>query len=66
VPKVLAEYRQVYGVDVDGLCAMTVQDPVRYQVQWKYLIDKWISHPGFADTANRLTKQHLQTKKELE
>jgi glycosyltransferase involved in cell wall biosynthesis len=66
VPEVLAEYRQVYGVDVDGLCAMTVQDPVRNQAQWKYLIDKWISHPGFADTAKRLTNQYLQTKKELD
>lgn len=59
VPKVLVEYRQVYGANVDGLCATTVQDPIRKRAQWKYLIDKWQAQPGFEATAERLTRKYL-------
>ncbi len=62
VPKVLVEYRQVYGIDVDGLCATTVQDPLRKRAQWQYLITKWQQHPDFAITAQRLTEKHLKSK----
>ena len=60
VPKVLVEYRQIYGVDVDGLCATTVQDPSRKRAQWKYLIGKWRDQLGFEATAERLTRKYLE------
>ena len=60
VPKVLVEYRQVHGADVDGVCATTVQDAARNRAGWQYLIEKWQHHPGFAATARRLAQQHLQ------
>lgn len=59
VPKVLVEYRQVYGVEVDGLCAMADQDPIRKRAQWKYLISKWQRQPGFEATAQRLAERYL-------
>jgi hypothetical protein len=59
VPKVLVEYRQVYGVEVDGLCATTVQDPIRKRKQWQYLIEKWHQQPGFEATTQRLTEKYL-------
>lgn len=59
VPRVLVEYRQVFGPGADGLCATTAQDPARNRAAWQYLIDKWRPHPGFADTAARLTAKHL-------
>jgi hypothetical protein len=59
VPRVLVEYRQVYGVAVDGLCATTVQDPIRKRGQWQYLVDKWHRQPGFETTAQRLTAKYL-------
>ena len=59
VPEILVEYRQVYGVDVDGLCAVTVQDPVRKRSRWQYIVEKWRSQPGFAGTAERLTAKYL-------
>lgn len=62
VPKVLVEYRQVHGPDADGVCAMTVQDPVLNREGWRYIIEKWQHHPGFAATAERLTIKHLDQK----
>lgn len=59
VPKVLVEYRQVHGAGADGLCATTVMDAERNRRAWQYLIEKWRSHPGFAETAARLTAKHL-------
>jgi glycosyltransferase involved in cell wall biosynthesis len=60
VPKVLVEYRQVHGPGADGVCATTVQDPARNRAAWRYLIEKWRHHPGFAATAERLTAKHLR------
>jgi hypothetical protein len=59
VPEVLVEYRQVFGVGVDGQCATTAQDPARNRAAWQYLIDKWRAVPGFEATAARLTAKHL-------
>jgi glycosyltransferase involved in cell wall biosynthesis len=59
VPHVLVDYRQVHGAGADGVCATTVQDPARNRAAWQYLIQKWRAHPGFADTARRLTEKHL-------
>jgi hypothetical protein len=59
VPKVLVEYRQIYGVDVDGQCATTMQDAAHKRIHWQYLIEKWQSQPGFAKTALRLTAKYL-------
>jgi glycosyltransferase involved in cell wall biosynthesis len=60
VPKILVEYRQVYGPGADGLCATTVQDPARKRAGWQYLIEKWQHHKGFAATAERLTAKYLR------
>jgi glycosyltransferase involved in cell wall biosynthesis len=60
IPKVLVEYRQVYGPDADGVCATTVQDEARKRAGWLYLVEKWRHHPGFADTAERLTAKYLR------
>ncbi len=60
IPKVLVEYRQVHGAGADGLCATTVEDPVRKRAGWQYLVDKWRTHPGFAATAERLTEKYLR------
>ena len=60
IPKVLVEYRQVHGADVDGMCAKTVQDPPRNRAGWQYVIEKWRHHPGFAATAERLIAKHLR------
>lgn len=60
IPKVLVEYRQVHGADVDGMCATIVQDPERKQAEWRYVIEKWRAYPGFAATAERLTTKHLR------
>lgn len=60
VPKVLVEYRQVHGAGADGLCATTVMDAERNRSAWQYLIEKWRSHTGFAETAARLTAKHLR------
>ena len=65
VPRVLVEYRQVFGDDVDGVCATTVQDPGRNRAAWQYLIEKWRARPGFAATAQRLTSKHLSEPTEL-
>ena len=59
VPKILVEYRQVYGAAADGLCASAVQDPARKRAQWRYLVEKWRSQPGFEATAQLLTEKHL-------
>ncbi len=59
VPKVLVEYRQVYGENVDGLCATAMQDPDMKHAQWKYLVDKWRGQAGFEATAERLTRKYL-------
>jgi glycosyltransferase involved in cell wall biosynthesis len=60
VPKVMDEYRQVFGSEVDGLCATTVQSPDYEHEQWQYLIDKWQSQPGFKATAQQLSEKHLR------
>ena len=60
IPKVLVEYRQVHGHGADGLCATTVKDSERNRAGWQYIIDKWRQHPGFAETAERLTLKHLR------
>lgn len=60
VPEVLVEYRQVHGADADGVCATTVLDAERNRAAWRYLIDKWRPHPGFAAAAERLTAKHLR------
>lgn len=60
VPRVLVRYRQVHGPGADGLCATTVQDSERNRACWQYIIDKWRQHPGFAETAERLTLKHLR------
>ncbi|HEX8143325.1 MAG TPA: glycosyltransferase family A protein [Pyrinomonadaceae bacterium] len=60
IGKVLVEYRQVYGPDVDGVCATTVQDAGRKRAGWQYLVEKWQKHPGFAATAERLTAKYLR------
>jgi glycosyltransferase involved in cell wall biosynthesis len=60
VPEVLVEYRQVHGPGADGVCATTVRDPARSREAWRYLIEKWRPHPGFAATAERLTAKHLR------
>lgn len=62
VPKVLVEYRQVYGPAVDGLCATSGQDPARKRARWQYLINKWQGQPGFEETARRLTAKYLTPK----
>jgi glycosyltransferase involved in cell wall biosynthesis len=59
VAKVLVEYRQVHGSGADGMCATTVQDPVRNREGWRYLVEKWEHHPGFAATAERLRAKYL-------
>ena len=59
VPKVLVEYRQVYGAEVDGVCATTIQDKAKKRARWEYLVNKWQSQPGFEATAQRLTAKHL-------
>jgi glycosyltransferase involved in cell wall biosynthesis len=59
IPRVLVEYRQVHGAGADGACATTAQDPARNRAAWQYLIEKWRTHPGFTDTARRLTEKHL-------
>jgi glycosyltransferase involved in cell wall biosynthesis len=59
VPGVLVEYRQVYGVGVDGLCATIDQDPMRRRAQWEYLVGKWQGQPGSGATAQRLKGVHL-------
>jgi glycosyltransferase involved in cell wall biosynthesis len=63
VAKILVEYRQVHGADVDGICATTVQNRDDNMTGWKYIIDKWSSQPGFAETAHRLTAKHLSNVK---
>jgi glycosyltransferase involved in cell wall biosynthesis len=60
IPKMMVEYRQVYGPDVDGVCATTVQDEALKRAGWQYLVDKWERHPGFAATAERLTAKYLR------
>jgi glycosyltransferase involved in cell wall biosynthesis len=60
VPRVLVEYRQVHGLGADGVCAKTVGDPARNRAAWRYLIEKWQAHPGFAATAARLATKHLR------
>jgi hypothetical protein len=60
VPKVLVGYRQVHGAGADGLCAITVQDAECNRKGWQYIIGKWQQHPGFAETAERLTAKHLR------
>lgn len=62
VPHMLVEYRQVYGPDVDGLCATTVQDPALRYAQWQYLIDKWQGEPGFEKIVPRLRKKQNKRK----
>lgn len=59
VPEVLVEYTQVHGAGADGVCATTVSDPARKRAAWRYLIEKWRPHPGFAATAERLAAKHL-------
>jgi glycosyltransferase involved in cell wall biosynthesis len=54
VPQVLVEYRQVYGIEVDGLCATSDQDPHRNRAQWRYLIEKWRGQPGFQAMAKQV------------
>ena len=60
VPEILVEYRQVHGAGADGVCATTVRDPERNRAGWRYLIEKWRPHPGFAATARRLMTKHLR------
>lgn len=60
VSEVLVEYRQVHGAGADGACATTIRDPERNRAAWRYLIEKWRPHPGFAATAERLTAKHLR------
>jgi glycosyltransferase involved in cell wall biosynthesis len=59
VPEALVEYRQVWGDGVDGQCASLFQDPRRNRAAWQYLVEKWRSQPGFAETAQRLTAEYL-------
>lgn len=59
VPMALVEYRQVWGEGVDGQCATISQDARRKRAAWQYLVEKWRSQPGFAETAQRLTAKYL-------
>jgi glycosyltransferase involved in cell wall biosynthesis len=60
IPRVLVEYRQVYGPGVDGLCATTDQNPQSKRAGWQRIVEKWRTHPGFASTAERLTEKYLR------
>lgn len=63
VPRILVEYRQVYGVGVDGMCAVAVQDPERRLAAWQYLINKWRDQPVFVETAQKIIEKQQQKDK---
>jgi glycosyltransferase involved in cell wall biosynthesis len=65
VPRLLVEYRQVYGVGVDGMCAVTVQDPLLRQARWQYLMDKWKDWPVFVAAAQKILDKHRRKEQKL-
>jgi glycosyltransferase involved in cell wall biosynthesis len=47
VPRILVEYRQVFGEGADGVCAQAHEDKEPEKAHRRYLLDKWGSHPDF-------------------
>lgn len=56
VPRILVEYRQVFGAGADGICAQAREDKHEEVRGRQYLLQKWGRHPDFA-AADRLGKQ---------
>lgn len=48
IPKILVEYRQIFGKGADGLCAEAREDINGEIKNRRYLLQKWGHHPDFA------------------
>ena len=56
VPRILVEYRQVFGTGADGVCAAAREDKDAEIRGRQYLLRKWGHHPDF-DANRNLNKQ---------
>lgn len=56
IPRVLVEYRQVFGAGADGVCAEARENVEAEIKNRRYLLDKWKHHPDFA-AFNNLEKK---------
>ena len=47
IPRILVDYRQVFGVGADGVCAEARENIESEIKSRQYLLNKWKHHPDF-------------------